>query len=106
MWENDRLRDLFNRLRRMSEIYTLRIFEYYFIYLVKLISEVTMTLIKTKHHVTIARRDWEKMKTNPAVSEAIELLEDISDLEKAKKVRGKSVTIEQYKKRRGIQSSR
>ena len=64
-----------------------------------------MTLIKTKHHVTIARRDWEKMKTNHAVSEAIELLEDISDLEKAKKVRGKSMTIEQYQKRRGIQSS-
>jgi len=44
-----------------------------------------MTLTKTKHHVTIARRDWEKMKTNPAVSEAIELLEDVSDLEKQKK---------------------
>ncbi|MGD1045729.1 MAG: hypothetical protein ABR936_10455 [Bacteroidota bacterium] len=65
-----------------------------------------MTLIKTKNHVTIARRDWEKMKTNPAVSEAIELLEDVSDLEKAKKVRGKSMTLEQYKKHRGIQSSR
>jgi hypothetical protein len=64
-----------------------------------------MTLIKTKHHVTIARRDWEKMKTNPVVSEAIELLEDISDLEKAKKVRGKSMPIEQYQKYRGIQSS-
>lgn len=64
-----------------------------------------MTLIKTKHHVTIARRDWEIMKTNPVVSEAIELLEDISDLEKAKKVRGKSMTIKQYQKHRGIQSS-
>jgi len=61
-----------------------------------------MTIIKTKHHVTIARRNWEKMKTNPAISEAIELLEDISDLEKAKKVRGKSMTIEQYRKNRGI----
>lgn len=64
-----------------------------------------MTLIKTKHHVTIARKDWKKMKTNPAVSEAIELLEDISDLEKAKKVHGKSMTIEQYQKHCGIQSS-
>ena len=45
------------------------------------------------------------MKTNPAVSEAIELLEDISDLERTKKVHGKSLTIEQYQKRRGIQSS-
>jgi hypothetical protein len=64
-----------------------------------------MTLIKTKHHVTIARRDWEKLKTNPSVSEVIELLEDISDLEKAKKVHGKSLSIEQYKKHRSIQSS-
>jgi hypothetical protein len=64
-----------------------------------------MTLVKTKSHVTIARRDWESMKANPVVSEAIELLEDISDLEKAKTVRGKRITIEQYRKRRGIQSS-
>jgi hypothetical protein len=61
-----------------------------------------MTVAKTKHRVTIARRDWEKMKKNPALGEAIKLLEDISDLEKAKKVRGKSVTINQYRKRRGL----
>jgi len=42
------------------------------------------------------------MKKNPALSEAIELLEDISDLEEAKKVRGKSITIEQYLKKRGL----
>lgn len=61
-----------------------------------------MTLKKTKTHIKIARDDWEKMKNNPALSEAIELLEDISDLEKAKKVRGKSFTIEQYLKKRGL----
>lgn len=64
-----------------------------------------MTLTKTKTHVTIARRDWEKMKINPALSEAIELLEDIADLEKAKKVRGKSLTIQQYRKKRGLHNS-
>ena len=61
-----------------------------------------MTLKKTKTHVKINRSDWEKLKKNPALVEAIELLEDISDLEKAKKARGKSVTIEQYLKKRGL----
>jgi len=59
-----------------------------------------MTLRKTKTHVQIKRKDWEKMKKNPALSEAIELLEDISDLEEAKKVRGKNLTIEEYLKER------
>jgi len=59
-----------------------------------------MTLTKT--HVKIAKSDWEKMKKNPALSEAIELLEDISDLQKAKKIRGKSITIEEYLKKRGL----
>jgi hypothetical protein len=61
-----------------------------------------MTLKKTKTHIKIARNDWEKMKNNPALRETIELLEDISDLEKAKKVRGKGITIEQYLKKRGL----
>ena len=61
-----------------------------------------MTLTKTKTHVKIAKSDWEKMKKNPALSEAIELLEDISDLQKAKKIRGKSITIEEYLKKRGL----
>jgi hypothetical protein len=64
-----------------------------------------MTLTKTKNHIKIDRKDWEKMKTNPALGETLELLEDISDLERAKKVRGKSLTIEQYRKKRGLQSS-
>lgn len=61
-----------------------------------------MTIIKTKKQVKIQASDWEKLKKNPVMSEAIELLEDISDLEKAKKVRGKSLTIEQYLSKRGI----
>ena len=63
---------------------------------------MAMTLTKTKSHIKIARTDWEKMKKNPALVDAIELLEDISDLENAKKVRGKSITIEQYLKKRGL----
>ncbi len=64
-----------------------------------------MTLTKTKSHIKINRKDWEKMKTNPALSEAIELLEDISDLEKAKKIHGKNLTIQQYMKKRGLHNS-
>ena len=44
-----------------------------------------MTLTKTKTLVKIIRSDWEKMKKNPVLSETLELMEDISDLEKAKK---------------------
>ena len=61
-----------------------------------------MTLKRTKTHIKIANSDWEKMKKNPILSEAIELLEDISDLEKAKKVRGKNISIEDYQKKRGL----
>ena len=61
-----------------------------------------LTLTKTKTHVKIPRADWEKMKKNPALSEAIELLEDIADLKEAKKVRGKSLSVEQYVKKRGL----
>ncbi len=62
-----------------------------------------MTLVKTKTHIKIPRKDWEEMKKNPALSVTLELLEDISDLAKAKKVRGKGITIEQYLKKRGLQ---
>ena len=59
-----------------------------------------MTLTKTKTLVKIIRSDWEKMKKNPVLSETLELMEDISDLEKAKKIRGKSISVEQYLKKR------
>jgi hypothetical protein len=61
-----------------------------------------MTISKDKTHVKIARRDWEKMKSNPVLGETIELLEDISDLEKAKKRSSKSISLEQYLKKREI----
>ena len=61
-----------------------------------------MTIIKTKKQIKFKTSDWEKLKKNPVMSETLELLEDISDLEKAKKVRGKSLTIEQYLTKRGI----
>ena len=47
--------------------------------------EEIMTLIKTKSHIKINRDEWEKMKNNPTLSEAIELLEDISALKKQKR---------------------
>ncbi|HEX9829236.1 MAG TPA: hypothetical protein VGB10_03410 [Bacteroidota bacterium] len=59
-------------------------------------------LTKTKSDVRIPRKEWEKMKANPAFSEAIELLEDIADLETATHTRGKDVTLKQYLKKRGI----
>jgi len=61
-----------------------------------------MTISKTKKQIKISTSDWEKLKKNPVMSETIELLEDISDLEKAKKVRGKSITIDQYLTKRGL----
>ena len=61
-----------------------------------------MTISKTKKQVKISTSDWEKLKKNPVMSETLELLEDISDLEKAKKLSGKSMTIEQYLTKRGI----
>ncbi len=58
-----------------------------------------MIIQKTKSHVKIALSDWEKMKSNHVLSETIELLEDISDLEKAKKVQGRGISLEQYLKK-------
>ncbi len=64
-----------------------------------------MTLTKTKSYVKIKRKDWDKLKANPALSDVIELLEDISDLENAKTARGKSLSVQQYRKKRGISNS-
>lgn len=61
-----------------------------------------MTITKTKSYIKIERREWEKLKKNPSISETIELLEDISDLQKAKKITGKSIILEEYLKKRGI----
>ena len=62
-------------------------------------------LTKTKRQIQIPLEEWEKMKKNPAFSDALELLEDISDLEKAKKVKGKDLTLEKYLKRRELQNN-
>jgi hypothetical protein len=62
-------------------------------------------ITKTKEHIQIPRKDWDKMKKNPAFSEAVELLEDIDDLEKAKKVKGKNLTLDQYLEKRGLQNN-
>ena len=40
------------------------------------------------------------MKNNHALADTIELLEDIYDLEKAKKTKGVDLTLEQYLKKR------
>jgi hypothetical protein len=61
-----------------------------------------MTILKTKTHIKIEKSEWEKMKKNPVLAETIELLEDVSDLEKSKKVTGKSISLQQYLKKRGI----
>lgn len=59
-------------------------------------------LTKTKTQIRIPRSEWDKMKKNPTFSDVIELLEDISDLEKAKNVKGKDVTLEEYLKNREL----
>ena len=57
-------------------------------------------LTKTKKQIQIPLKDWEEMKKNPALADTIELLEDIYDLEKAKRAKGKDLTLEQYFKNR------
>jgi len=61
-------------------------------------------LTRTKKHIQIPCEEWEELKKNPALGEALELLEDITDIEKAKKVTGKSLTIDQYLKKRDIRN--
>lgn len=62
-------------------------------------------ITKNKKQVQIPRKDWDKMKENPTFSEVIELLEDISDLEEAKKVKGKGLTLEQYLSKRELSNN-
>jgi hypothetical protein len=60
---------------------------------------------KTKTTVKIPRNEWEKMKKNPSFSEAIELLEDVADLEEAKSVKGKDISLNQYLQKRGLRNN-
>lgn len=63
-------------------------------------------LTKTKKQIQIPKDEWDKMKTNPAFCDVLELLEDISDLEKAKKVKGKDLTLNDYIAKRELQNNR
>ena len=63
-------------------------------------------LTKSKNHVRIPRKDWERLKKNPQFSHLIELLEDRADLEAAKRVGGKEMTLNQYLTKRGIRNHR
>ena len=59
---------------------------------------------KLKNEVRIPRRDWERLRKNPQFAELIELLEDQSDCENAKRIKGKDVTLSQYLAKRGIRN--
>jgi len=61
-------------------------------------------LTKTKKDVRIPRGQWEKLKKNPNFADMIELLEDQADLEAAKQVRGRDLSLDEYLKKRGIRS--
>jgi hypothetical protein len=45
------------------------------------------------------------MKKNPFSSEAIELLEDVADLEAAKSIKGKDISLTNYLQKRGLQNN-
>jgi len=62
-------------------------------------------LTKTKKQISIPIDEWEKMKKNPTLVDALELLEDIYDLEKAKNKKGKDLTLEQYIEKRALQNN-
>ncbi|HOJ19236.1 MAG: hypothetical protein GX452_14135 [Ignavibacteriales bacterium] len=59
-------------------------------------------ITKSKKNIRITTEKWAQLKKSPALTDALELLEDISDLEKAKKEKGKSLTIDQYLAKRGL----
>ncbi len=63
-------------------------------------------LTKSKNHVRIPRKDWERLKKNPQFSHLIELLEDRADLEAAKRLGGKEMTLNQYLTKRGVRNHR
>jgi len=58
-------------------------------------------LTKTTGDVRIPRAEWNRLKKNPSFRDLVELLEDRDDLQAAKKVRGKSLTLSQYLEKRG-----
>lgn len=60
-------------------------------------------LTQTKKFVRIPISEWKELKNNPSFYEFIDLLEDQKDLQKAKNIKGKDLTINQYLKKRGLQ---
>jgi hypothetical protein len=57
-------------------------------------------LTKSKTHIRIPRREWERLRKNPQFNELVELLEDRADLETAKRVKGRITPLSQYRNRR------
>ncbi|GEM_PF-1607598 len=62
-------------------------------------------LTKTKTSIRIPRKEWETLRENPLFGDLIELLEDRRDLEEAKKVKGKDISLDDYLVKRGIQNN-
>ena len=46
-----------------------------------------------------------KNEKNPSFSEAIELLEDVTELEAAKSIKGKDISLTQYLQKRGLRNN-
>jgi hypothetical protein len=63
-------------------------------------------LTKTRTEVRIPLAEWNSLKKNPAFGDLVELLEDRDDLKAAKKVHGKSLTLNEYLEKRGIRDRR
>ncbi len=62
-------------------------------------------LTKDRSYVRIPRKEWEKLRSIPTFAEAIELLEDQTDLLAAKRINGKDISLKEYLKKRGIRSN-
>lgn len=62
-------------------------------------------ITKTKNSIKISRDEWEKMRKNPAFSEAVELIEDMADLKSAKSLKGKDISLKQYLKKRDLRNN-
>jgi hypothetical protein len=63
-------------------------------------------LTRTGKEIRIPRSEWDRLKKNPSFVELVELLEDRDDLQIARKIRGKDLTLSQYLEKRGIQGRR
>jgi hypothetical protein len=57
-------------------------------------------LTKSRTHIRIPRREWEKLRKNPQFNELVELLEDRADFEAARWVKGRITHLSQYRNRR------